>query len=118
MSEQPVPQLIIIAGPNGAGKSSSAAQYFADIIEQGLYLDPDKVARDNNLSTVAAGREVLRRQSQYLAQKRDFARETTASGREPITLADQAKALGYQLTLIFVFIDKPELLQMRVAGRV
>lgn len=81
-------------------------------------MDPDKVARDEGLSTVAAGRAILIEQQKLLENRSDFARETTASGKEPQKLLSDAKALGYKVTLIFVYIDEPELLQQRVAKRV
>lgn len=118
MPETNRPNLFLIAGPNGAGKTSSARHFFSELIASGFYLDPDKVALDDGLSTVAAGRATLIKQQKLLENRSDFARETTASGKEPQKLLSDAKALGYKVTLIFVYIDEPELLQQRVAKRV
>jgi predicted ABC-type ATPase len=67
---------LLIAGPNGAGKSTLTASLHDSL--RVPVIDPDAIARSLHPLTpeqaaVAAGREVIRRQTQYLASGTSFA---------------------------------------------
>jgi hypothetical protein len=77
-----VPTLTIVAGPNGSGKSTLTRSAAFDGSDR--LLDPDAIARLMNPShpsaaAIPAGREVLKRTAEYLAQGVSFAIETTLS---------------------------------------
>ena len=85
MTTPTTPICRIIAGPNGAGKTTFALKYLplaqcrhfvnADLIAAGLSpLAPEEQA-------VAASRLFLREIAQHSQARRDFAFETTLSGR-------------------------------------
>ncbi len=79
------PRCIVIAGPNGAGKTTFARRYLpedagvvhfvnADLLASGLSpLKPE-------LAAIRAGRLVLQEIDRLVADRRDFAFETTLSG--------------------------------------
>jgi predicted ABC-type ATPase len=86
-------------------------------------INPDEIAEglplvEGHLDERQAGEIAVRERVRLLAERHDFAIETTLSGHSPIRFMAKAKAEGYKLTLIFVRIDSPELSQARVADRV
>jgi hypothetical protein len=91
------PALTVIAGANGAGKStltSGNPGTFAAI----PLLDPDAFANTlrssgTGISTIAAGKEVLRLAKEHLKQKESFAVETTPSGKNYLQMMQYARAL-------------------------
>jgi predicted ABC-type ATPase len=115
-----VPTLTLIAGPNGAGKSTITRLVEVEGLDR--LLDPDAIARrinpaDPAVAAIAAGREVLRRQAEYLREAVSFAVETTLAGSR-VNLADEARRHGYKVHLPYVGIDTPELSILRVRERV
>ena len=116
-------RLYIIAGCNGAGKTTATKQFLpailncrqwvnADEIAYGLSpLDPMKVANQ-------AGRLMLERIQELLAQGETFAIETTLSTRSYRNLVLQAQGLGYEVDLRFFYLPSPQLAISRVAHRV
>ena len=115
-----MPTLTLIAGPNGSGKSTLTQSL--DFAGRDRLLDPDAIARRINpsnpyLAAIAAGREVLEKTAEYLSQGLTFAVETTLSGRGKQELIHKAKALGYQINLVFMGLDTPERCISRVRNR-
>jgi Zeta toxin len=95
------PVLTIIAGSNGCGKStltSSAREKF----QQTPVLDPDAIAKsiqealDLNKYDIEAGKQVLRRAEELIAEKQSFTVETTLSGSTYLRMATRAKDAGIQ----------------------
>lgn len=114
------PTLMVIAGPNGSGKSSLTR---AGLPGDKPVIDPDALARqidptDVRGAGVAAGREALRQQQDFLNRGESFAVETTLSGNRSLKLMDDAKDRGYEVQLHFVRLDTPEANVERVATRV
>ena len=116
------PLVVVLAGPNGAGKSTASARLLrgaltveefvnADVIAQGLSAyRPEDVA-------FQAGRVMLQRLRYLAAHGRDFAFETTLSGRGH---ARWLRSLGtrYRRHLTFLALPDVELAIARVADRV
>lgn len=79
------PVLYVIAGPNGAGKTTFAREFLpaADVVE---FLNADLLAAGLSplrpaMMAIRSGRLLLSRWRELLAQRRDFAFESTLSGR-------------------------------------
>jgi len=86
------PTLTIIAGANGAGKSTLTAGSPGTFGAIPL-LDPDAFANtlrsnETGISTIAAGKEVLRLAKEHLKRRESFAVETTLSGELATRLLD------------------------------
>ncbi len=113
--------LIIIAGVNGAGKTTFAKPY---VKERGYdFLNADEIAKDlENEGTenamIAAGRIFFQRLNDYLEMDKSFVVETTLSGTYINKVAKSAKAKGYTISMIYVFIDDVEMSIQRVKNRV
>ena len=114
-------QLWILAGGNGAGKSTfyrtrlatkGLAFINADIIARQLYPDaPESHSYD-------AARIAAEIRSQLLEQGRSFCFETVFSHPSKIDFVAEAKALGYEIILVFMHLGDSNLNQARVAQRV
>ena len=117
------PRCIIIAGPNGAGKTTFAREFLlreagvihfvnADLIAGGLSpLRPELAARQ-------AGRLVLIELTRLAKARKDFAFESTLSGRTYLRLLSRWKAAGYQIDIVFLSLSSAQLALQRIAARV
>lgn len=114
-------QLWVLTGGNGAGKST----FFRLCLEpRGMaFINADQIARDidpehpEQASYEAARLAALLRDS-LLREGRSFCYETVFSHPSKIDFVAQAKALGYEVILVFVHLDNPQLNCARVAQRV
>ena len=75
--------LYIIAGPNGAGKTTASYTLLPNILKCVNFVNADEIARglspfDPGLVDLQSARIMLMRIEELLAQKEDFAIETTA----------------------------------------
>jgi predicted ABC-type ATPase len=117
------PRAIVIAGPNGAGKTTFAREFLpaegncptfinADLIAQGLSpFRPEAMA-------VEASRLMLERVRKMVAEREDFAIETTLAGRAYLRMIHEWQQRGYQVELMFLQLPSPDLAVERVRQRV
>ena len=116
-----VKRLYLIAGANGSGKSTIARELLPS--EELQFVNPDDIASELNPANpekakVTAGKEALRRINALFDKNVSFAIETTLSGMVHIKTLRRAKELGYRSTIIYVFVDSPEVCIARIAVRV
>lgn len=116
-------QLYIIAGCNGAGKTTASYTVLPEILNCREFVNADEIARGLspfNPSGVAieAGRLMLQRIEELLALNVSFSIETTLATRSYINLVRKAQAKGYHVSLLFFWLNSPELAIQRVAERV
>lgn len=116
-----MPNLIIIGGPNGAGKTTFARPYVRELGYD--FLNADDLAKTFEDAGEAqpllkAGRLFFRRLEAWLSEGRSFVVESTLSGSYLNKVAQRAKAAGYQVRLIFVYVDGPDVCVARVRSRV
>lgn len=118
-----MPQLYIISGCNGAGKTTASYTILPELLQCREFVNADEIARGIspfNAEGVAieAGRIMLARIKELVEAGVDFAFETTLAGRAYVTLIREARQRGYTVTLIFFWLNSPELAADRVAQRV
>src|ERR1043165_1020823 len=118
-----MPNLYIIAGCNGAGKTTASVTIFPEILGCREFVNADNIAAGIppfNVEGVAveAGRIMLQRIGELLQMGSDFAIETTLATRSYVHLVRRAKELGYNVSLIYIWLNTPELALQRVAERV
>ncbi len=118
-----MPSIYIIAGPNGAGKTTVAYSLLPNVFNIMEFVNADEIAK--GLSpfnfegvTFQAGRIMIGRLYDLLNQKKNFAFETTLSGRTYLQLIQHAKNNGYSIVLFFIWLENKELAKSRVAARV
>ena len=115
--------LYIISGPNGAGKTTASYTILPRILECREFVNADEIARGLspfNPASVAieAGRLMLSRIKELLARNESFSIETTLATRSYFRLIEQAHSQGYDVTLLYFWLNSPELAERRVAERV
>ena len=118
-----MPNLYIISGCNGAGKTTASYTILPDILDCREFVNADNIAygiSPFNVEGVAieAGRIMLHRINELLELKADFAIETTLTTRSYVSLVQRAKEIGYKVTLLYIWLNSPELAKQRVAERV
>ena len=117
------PNLYIIAGPNGAGKTTASYTLLPEMLGCTNFVNADEIARglspfSPETVDVQAVRIMLERIEELLAQKVDFAIETTLATRSYVQLIRRAQAVGYKVHLLFFCLETPEQAILRVAQRV
>ena len=115
------PQLVIVGGANGAGKTTFARQ-FAET-EKLPYLGADDIAfqlapNDTASVRVTAGREFSRRLSDAIKTQQSLVIESTLSGGSLARTVEKSRQQGYQITIVFVFLDSETLCLHRISERV
>jgi predicted ABC-type ATPase len=118
-----MPDLYIIAGCNGAGKTTASYTILPEILNCREFVNADNIAAGIspfNPESVAieAGRIMLKRINELLADGVDFALETTLSTRSYVSFIKKAQEVGYQVTLLYFWLSSPEMAHYRVAKRV
>lgn len=120
-----VPCIYVLAGPNGAGKSSLAGAAFR--ARGADYFNPDEIARrilaanphltqeKANSAAWFQGKRLLER---AIAERLDFAFETTLGGETMTGLLESAIVAGLEVRIWYVALSSPELHIARVAQRV
>ena len=122
MSSDRPPVIYLIAGPNGAGKTTFAKEFLpsahvveflnADLLAAGLSpLQPGAMA-------VRSARMILARWRELLALRRDFAFESTLSGRTYARMLAEAKAAGYRIRIAYLWLPHVRISLRRVRQRV
>jgi predicted ABC-type ATPase len=118
-----MPQRYIIAGCNGAGKTTASMTLLPEVLGIREFVNADAIA--SGLSplnpegvAIEAGKLMLNRIYYLMSQGLDFAIETTLSTKSYQGLVQKAKKLGYEITLLFLWLNSPELAKERVKSRV
>lgn len=115
------PKLYILAGANGSGKSTISKVLLPS--EGLVYVNPDDIAKElcpqnPEAARIAAGREALRQIANYMDRGDSFAVESTLSGSAYVKMLCRARKLGYETSIIYTFVDSPEVCIARIAARV
>ena len=116
-------KLYIIAGCNGAGKTTASFNILPEILSCQEFVNADEIARGIspfNPEKVAleAGRLMLNRINELMEIGEDFAFETTLATKSHRNRIIEARKKGYYITLVFYWLDSPELAKQRVKLRV
>jgi predicted ABC-type ATPase len=118
-----MPKLYIIAGCNGAGKTTASFSLLPEILDCKEFVNAHIIAAGMcpiNPESVAlpAGRQMLCRIRELMLEKTDFAFETTLATKRYVSLIEKAKETGYTVTLLFFWLNSPEMAEKRVLKRV
>jgi len=114
-------QLWLLAGGNGSGKSTFYRTQLAplglpfvnaDILAKALYPDSPEA------HSYEAAKLATEMRFQLLNEGRSFCFETVFSHPSKIDFAAQARALNYEIILVFIHLDQLALNQARVMQRV
>ena len=115
--------LYIIAGCNGAGKTTASFTILPDILNCHEYVNADEIARglspfQPEKVAIEAGKIMLGRIEYLLNENSNFAFETTLATKSYKNTILKAQATGYNVTLLFFWLQTVELAKKRVQKRV
>ena len=116
-------RLYIVAGCNGAGKTTASFSLLPEILDCEVFINADEIARELNPEHVErvafeAGRMMLEQINERIRNGETFAFETTLAARSYKETILLAQAMGYHVTLIYFWLDSPEMAITRVKKRV
>ena len=118
-----MPRCWIIAGPNGAGKTTFAMDFLPNAVNCHNFINADLIAAglsplalEQNLLT--ASRIFLNKIKENIINQKDFAFETTLSGKSYLKLIKRLRDEGWQIELIYLALPSIEMSKLRVAERV
>lgn len=114
-------KLYIIAGANGSGKTTFAKSFAS--IHKMYFINADEIAKEldpNNITKhqVKAGRIFFQELKKRLEEHHSFVIETTLSGQYLVKYIKKAHDNGFEVEMIYLFLEKPETNIERVAVRV
>ena len=118
-----MPKLYIISGCNGSGKTTASYTLLPDLLNCREFVNSDEFAKsfspfDPGAASVTASRYMLMKINYLLDRKMDFAVETTLATRSLLQIVLQAQKLGYESTVLYFWLNSPELAIERVRDRV
>jgi predicted ABC-type ATPase len=115
--------LYIIAGCNGAGKTTASYTILPEILDCKEFVNADEIAKglspfQPEKVAIEAGRIMLNRIKELIESGENFAFETTLSTRSYIHTVKKAQEKGYNVVLLFFWLQLVELAIERVKERV
>ena len=118
-----MPKLYIISGCNGSGKTTASYTLLPDLLNCREFVNSDEFAKsfspfDPGAASVTASRYMLMKINYLLERKADFAIETTLATRSLLQIVRQAQQLGYETTVLYFWLNSPDLAIERVRDRV
>lgn len=118
-----MPNLYIISGCNGAGKTTASFSVLPEMLNCMEFVNADEIAKglspfQPDKVAIEAGRIMLQRIDALIDQKVDFAFETTLAAKSYSKFIRESQKKGYFVTLIYFWLNSPELAVERVRNRV
>ncbi|MFA5443784.1 MAG: zeta toxin family protein [Bacteroidales bacterium] len=118
-----MPTMYVISGCNGAGKTTASYTILSEVLQCRDFVNSDEIARgispfDLSHAAIDAGRVMLKRIKELTDTKEDFAFETTLAVRSYASLIEKTKKKGYEIMLVYFWLNSPDLAVERVQNRV
>jgi len=118
-----MPRLYIISGCNGAGKTTASYSLLPEMLDCREFVNSDEFAKglspfDPSKASIQASRYMLTKIRYLLRKRKDFAVETTLATRTLLKTARMAQDAGYTVTLLYFWLNSPDLAVERVKARV
>jgi len=118
-----MPKMYIISGCNGSGKTTASYTLLPEMLECYQFVNSDEFAKslspfDPSAASIAASRYMLLKFRYLLNKRSDFSIETTLATRSLIKMVADAKSGGYEVTILYFWLNSPELAIARVKRRV
>lgn len=118
-----MPNLFIISGCNGAGKTTASYALLPELFACSQFVNSDEFAKSFSPSNpsaamIKAGKFLLMRVRYLISRSEDFAIETTLATRSLMKIILDAQSQGYFVTILYFWLNSPDLAVQRVAARV
>jgi len=116
-------EIVGLLGPNGAGKTTASFTILPEVLGCKEFINADEIAKglspfQPESVAMQAGRIMLARMDELLQKGETFAFETTLATKSYKQKIEWAQANGYEVTLLFFWLDSPNMAKKRVAQRV
>ena len=114
--------LYIISGCNGAGKTTASFTILPEILDCKEFVNADEIAKgispfQPEKVSLEAGRIMLNRIKELLAENHSFAFETTLATKSYRNTIIEAKSRGYTIILLYFWLETIDLAKERVITR-
>lgn len=118
-----MPRLYILSGCNGSGKTTASYTLLPEMLECSQFVNSDEFAKslspfNPSEASVVASRYMLMKIEYLLERREDFSIETTLATRSLVGIINTAKEAGYSVTLLYFWLNSPDLAIQRVKNRV
>lgn len=118
-----MPKMYIISGCNGAGKTTASYTMLPEMLECSEFVNSDEFAKglspfNPEKASIQASRYMIHKVRYLLKRQMDFGIETTLATRTLLRTVKLAQEAGYSVTLLYFWLNSPELAIARVAARV
>ncbi|MCR5571209.1 MAG: zeta toxin family protein [Bacteroidales bacterium] len=118
-----MPKMYIISGCNGSGKTTASYTLLPQMLDCNQFVNSDEFAKslspfDPSAASVSASRYMLMKYHFLLNRSMDFGIETTLATRALLNMVKDAQAGGYEVTILYFWLNSPELAIARVRNRV
>ena len=115
--------LHIIAGPNGSGKTTFAQEFLPEHAHCPDFVNADLYAKayapfSPEQAALKAGKALLKEIHRLAEEGKDFAFETTLSGKAYVSFLRNLKRKGYKIHLFFLWIPSIDIALLRIKQRV
>ena len=118
-----MPRLYIISGPNGSGKTTASYGVLPELLDCSEFVNSDEFAKhlspfSPESAYITASRLMMRKVKYLFDRREDFCIETTLATRALIKMTRKAQELGYYVTVLYLWLETPDMAVQRVANRV
>ena len=118
-----MPKLYIISGCNGSGKTTASYTILPDLLNCREFVNSDEFAKSLSpfnpaSASVTASRYMLMKINYLLDRNADFCVETTLATRSLVKIVEEAQGRGYEVMILYFWLNSPELAIQRVRDRV
>lgn len=116
-------RMFIIAGANGVGKTTLAGEFLKEFRVK--FLNADTIAESGKKhkldvvkNRISAGKILFKLLQGHINKNFSFAIESTLAGRYLARIIGETKSKGYHISIIYFFVDSPEVAIDRIRIRV
>ena len=118
-----MPRLYIISGCNGSGKTTASYSLLPELLDCREFVNSDEFAKHISpfapeCASITASRLMLQKVDYLFNRRDDFCIETTLATRSLLKMVRTAQQKGYYVTVIYLWLQTPEMAIERVAARV
>ena len=118
-----MPKLYIISGCNGAGKTTASYALRPEMLGCSQFVNSDEFAKSlspfsPDSASIQASKLMLLKINYLFRRLEDFAIETTLATRSLKKMVKYAQSNGYEVTVMYFWLNSPDLAVERVKARV
>ena len=118
-----MPRLYIISGCNGSGKTTASYSLLPELLECSEFVNSDEFAKHLSpfapeSAYITASRFMMKKIAYLFDRRADFCLESTLATRSLIKMVRKAQSQGYFVTVLYFWLNSPDMAVERVAKRV